>query len=71
MVYVLTRYITDTNYFVEESVIVPHHVEEEALREGKVTEDIIEREHEKERQAAERRQAPSESFEIEQMHGRD
>lgn len=52
-------------------MIVPHHVEEEALREGKVTEDIIEREHEKERQAAERRQAPSESFEIEHMHGRD
>ncbi|KIW29497.1 uncharacterized protein PV07_05310 [Cladophialophora immunda] len=40
--------VKDTNYFLEENVIVPHRWEERARIEGLVAEEQIEREHQKE-----------------------
>jgi uncharacterized membrane protein len=42
--YIVTiKWVTDSNYFSEESVIVPEHVKKEAVIEGRVTrEDVIE-----------------------------
>ncbi len=40
--------VKDTNYFLEENVIVPHKWEERARIEGLVGEEEIEREHQKE-----------------------
>lgn len=53
MTVVVWLYVTDTNYFTEETVIVPHRIEEEAKIEGWVTEDQINHEFEKEQRAAE------------------
>ncbi|KAI1620089.1 hypothetical protein EDD37DRAFT_613346 [Exophiala viscosa] len=52
MVVVTKLYIPDTNYFSEESVVVPHQVEEMAKLGGMVTEEQINHEFEKERRAA-------------------
>ncbi|RFU33869.1 hypothetical protein B7463_g2471, partial [Scytalidium lignicola] len=46
--YVISVYVTETNYFTEENVIVPASVEEKAVVSGMVPEDIIRHEHEKE-----------------------
>lgn len=49
ILYIVTvLYVTDTNYFHEDNVIVPEHVKEDAQIEGRVTEKDIEREHAKE-----------------------
>jgi hypothetical protein len=40
--------VKDTNYFLEENVIVPHRWEERARIEGLVADEQIEREHQKE-----------------------
>jgi hypothetical protein len=41
-------FVTDTNYFLEANVIVPRRWEDKVRMEGRVTEEEIEREHEKE-----------------------
>lgn len=46
-------YVTDTNYFIEETVIVPHIIEQQAKLEGLATEEQINHEFEKERRAEE------------------
>lgn len=48
---VTVLWVTDTNYFIEDNVIVPEHVKDDAQIQGKVTEDDIEREHQKEAEA--------------------
>jgi Na+/melibiose symporter-like transporter len=55
VVYILWQKILETNYFTEENVIVPHDIEEKMRLEGKVDEEVIRREQEKERLAAEKR----------------
>lgn len=47
IVYILATKVTDTNYFTESNVIVPHSFEEEALKQGKVDQTAIEQEREK------------------------
>jgi hypothetical protein len=44
--------VKETNYFLEENVIVPHKFEEKLLLEGMVVQDVIEREKAKEELAA-------------------
>lgn len=46
-------YVKDTNYFIEETVIVPLKIEENAKVEGIVTEEQINHEIMKERKAVE------------------
>jgi hypothetical protein len=47
--YVVTiKWVTDSNYFSEESVIVPEHVKKEAEIEGRVTPEDVVGEHRKE-----------------------
>ena len=41
-------FVQDTNYFEEADVIVPHHVEQAALRRGLVVQEDVDREREKE-----------------------
>lgn len=48
IIYVLFKYVADTNYFTETSVIAPKLVKEIAIQDGKATAEAIEREHEKE-----------------------
>ena len=53
VVYILSQKILETNYFTEQNVIVPHDVEEKMKLEGKVDEEVIRMEEEKERLARE------------------
>ena len=53
VVYILWNKILETNYFTEQNVIVPHDVEEKMKLEGKLDEEVIRREQEKERRARE------------------
>lgn len=53
IVYILHFKILETNYFHEENVIVPHDIEEKLRQEGKVDEEVLRREAEKERLAKE------------------
>lgn len=46
--WVIIYYVRETNYFLEESVIVPADFEEKAVTMGVVTEDAVEREYQKE-----------------------
>lgn len=51
--YIVTVFhVTNTNYFHEDTVIVPRHVEEDARVQGLVTDEDLEREHRKEEVAA-------------------
>ncbi len=48
MVWVLLYHIPQTNYFIEETTIAPHHVENEAFQSQKMAGEQLEREtHEK------------------------
>ncbi|KAK8200219.1 major facilitator superfamily domain-containing protein [Phyllosticta capitalensis] len=47
---VIWVYVRETNYFLEEAVIVPRHVEEEAIVTGLVAEEVIEHERAKKAQ---------------------
>lgn len=49
--WVLLKYIPDTNYFSEGNVIAPEKAKEKALIVGIATEEQIERERQKEKQA--------------------
>lgn len=49
MAVVLVFYVKESNYFLEDNVIVPHHVEEEATIVGRITQEQLEAELEKER----------------------
>lgn len=44
----LVKYVADTNYFTETSVIAPKLVKEIAIQDGKATAEAIEQENEKE-----------------------
>lgn len=56
--YVVTVfYVTDTNYFHEDTVIVPKHVEENARLEGRVTDEELKVEHEKDEAGADKSDA--------------
>ncbi|KAJ9145453.1 Membrane transporter protein [Pleurostoma richardsiae] len=46
--WVIAYYVKETNYFLEDSVIVPAKIEEKAVTLGLVAEDVIEHEHQKE-----------------------
>lgn len=47
--YIVTiKWVTNTNYFHENSVIVPEHVKQEAEMKGEMTHEDIEEEHKKE-----------------------
>jgi hypothetical protein len=47
--YIVTiKWVTDSNYFVESTVIVPEHVKKEAVIEGRVTHEDVVEEHRKE-----------------------
>jgi hypothetical protein len=48
MFWILVFHVKETNYFGEENTIAPRHVEQEAVLEGRVTDDQITKEHEKE-----------------------
>jgi len=52
MLIVVMFYVKDTNYFTEETVIVPHLIEEQAKIEGLVNEEQINLEFLKEQRAA-------------------
>lgn len=45
---VAVLWVTNTNYFAEDNVIVPEHVKEDAQVEGRVGEEDIRKEHRKE-----------------------
>jgi hypothetical protein len=45
--------VSNTNYFHESDVIVPKHIEEEAILTGVVVQEDVQREHEKEKIAEE------------------
>jgi hypothetical protein len=49
MAVVLIFFVKESNYFLEDNVIVPHHVEEEATIVGRITQEQLEAELEKER----------------------
>lgn len=53
VVFILWRRVLETNYFTEANVIVPHEVEERFREEGKVDEEVLRQEEEKERLARE------------------
>ena len=53
IVYILWFKVLETNYFTEANVIVPHEVEERFRMEGKVDEELLRQEEEKERMARE------------------
>lgn len=53
LLYVIWFHVKDTNYFLEEAVIVPLSAEERAVMSGKVPQEVIEHEHIKERIAEE------------------
>lgn len=53
VVFILWRRVLETNYFTEKNVIVPHEIEERFRVEGKVDEEVLRQEEEKERLARE------------------
>jgi hypothetical protein len=53
VVFTLARKVLETNYFTEQNVIVPHDVEEKMKLEGKLDEEVLRAESEKERLARE------------------
>lgn len=51
MIWVLVFHVKESNYFTEENVIAPHHVEEEATIIGRITREQLEAELRKEKVA--------------------
>jgi len=49
MMWVLVFYVKESNYFQEENVIAPHHVEQEATLDGRITEEQLQKELNKEK----------------------
>ncbi|KAG0649923.1 hypothetical protein D0Z07_4073 [Hyphodiscus hymeniophilus] len=64
MYYVLFYYVQDTNYFMEENVIVPVEVEQKAVLFGTVDEEVVAKEHLKEEIAAHSKSAEAADLEI-------
>jgi hypothetical protein len=52
MSWVLIFHVKETNYFEEDNTIAPHHVEEEATIDGRITQEQLERELRKEKIAS-------------------
>lgn len=52
--FVATLWVTDTNYFNEDNVIVPEHIKEDAHLDGRVTEEDIRQKYERETEAADK-----------------
>lgn len=53
--YVVTvLWVTDSNYFHEDNVIVPEHVKEDAQVEGRVAKEDVRREHQRESSAVDK-----------------
>ncbi|KIX07404.1 uncharacterized protein Z518_02057 [Rhinocladiella mackenziei CBS 650.93] len=52
MVCVLVFYVTQSNYFREDNTIAPHNVEQDAFVRGKLTQEQLEQEYQKEKIAA-------------------
>lgn len=52
MFWSLIFHVKESDYFNEENTIAPHHVEEEAVVEGQITQEQLERELRKEKIAA-------------------
>lgn len=70
IVYILWKKILETNYFIEKNVIVPHDIEERFRMEGKVDENVLQQEAEKERLAREALAKSKGDSVIEEGHGR-
>lgn len=52
MIWVLIFIVPETNYFTEENTIAPQRVQEEAVTHGKITQEQLDQEVEKDKIAA-------------------
>ena len=52
MIWVLIFIVPETNYFKEENTIAPQHVQEEFVTHGKITQEQLDQEAEKDKIAA-------------------
>ena len=65
--WVIYFYVNETNYFLEDSVIVPANFEKKAVTMGVVTEDTVEREHQKELVAEEKQTDAKDSGQVHEV----